>query len=57
MPAVQVYCRENSTEVEGMLRNLKERGVHLANLKRVALEGDKELETAVYSVWGLELCL
>jgi transposase-like protein len=50
--AVRVCYSENSTEVEGTLRNLKERGVRGANLKLVTLDGDKGLEAAVYSVYG-----
>lgn len=50
--AVRVCYSENSTEVEGILRNLKERGLRGANLKLVTLDGDKGLESAVYSVYG-----
>lgn len=50
--AVRVCYSENSVEVEGILRNLKERGVRGANLKLVTLDGDKGLEAAVYNVYG-----
>lgn len=50
--AVRVCYSENSTEVEGMLRTVKERGVRGVGLKVVTLDGDKGLEAAVYAVYG-----
>jgi len=50
--AVRVCYSENSTEVEGILRDVKERGVRGATLKVVTLDGDKGLEAAVYAVYG-----
>lgn len=43
---------ENSTEVEGLLRDVKERGVRGQGLKVITIDGDKGLESAVYSVYG-----
>jgi len=43
---------ENSVEVEGLLRNIKERGVRGVNLDVVTIDGDKGLESAVYAVYG-----
>lgn len=50
--AVRVCYSENSAEVQGMLRNLKERGLQGVNLKIVTLDGNQGLEVAVYSVYG-----
>lgn len=50
--AFRVCYSENSTEVEGLLRSVKERGVHGRKLQVVTLDGDKGLEPAVYAVYG-----
>jgi len=50
--ALRVCYSENSTEVEGLLRSVKQRGLHGINLKVVTIDGDKGLEKAVYAVWG-----
>lgn len=50
--ALRVCYSENSTEVEGILRNLKDRGLSGVNLAVVTLDGDKGLEAAVYAVYG-----
>lgn len=50
--AMRVCYSENSTEVEGLLRNVKERGVRGRGLQVVTIDGDKGLESAVYSVYG-----
>jgi len=50
--AFRVCYSENSTEVEGISRNLKERGLRGANLQTVTLDGNKGLESAVYAVYG-----
>lgn len=50
--ALRVCYSENSVEVQGILRNLKDRGLHGASLKVVTLDGDKGLEAAVYAVYG-----
>lgn len=50
--ALRVCYSENSMEVQGILNNLKERGVQGSNLKMVTLDGDKGLEAAVYAVYG-----
>ena len=52
MLAMRVCYSENSTEVEGLLRDIKERGVRGHGLQVVTIDGDKGLETAVYSVYG-----
>ncbi len=49
---IRVCYSENSTEVEGMLRNVKERGVHGVNLKVITMDGDKGLEAAALAVYG-----
>ena len=49
---MRVCYSENSTEVEGILRNIKERGVRGFNLDVVTIDGNKGLESAVYSVYG-----
>lgn len=50
--ALRVCYSENSTEVEGLLRNVKERGVSGHELQVVTIDGDKGLESAVYAVYG-----
>lgn len=50
--ALRVCYNENSTEVEGLLRHVKERGVRGKNLQVVTIDGDKGLEAAVYAVYG-----
>jgi putative transposase len=50
--ALKVCQSENSPEVEGMLRNLKDRGLRGTHLKLVTLDGDKGLESAVRMVYG-----
>ncbi len=50
--ALRVCYSENSTEVEGILRQVKERGVRGVNLEVVTIDGDKGLEAAVYAVYG-----
>jgi putative transposase len=50
--AFRVCYTENSTEVEGLLGNIKERGVRGHNLQVVTIDGDKGLEAAVYAVYG-----
>jgi transposase-like protein len=50
--AMRVCYSENSTEVEGLLRDVKERGVRGCGLQVVTIDGDKGLESAVYSVYG-----
>ncbi len=50
--ALRVCYSENSAEVEGLLRNLKSRGLTGSRLRLVSLDGDKGLECAVLSVWG-----
>jgi transposase-like protein len=49
---LRVCYSENSTEVEGILRHVKERGVRGVNLEVVTIDGDKGLEAAVYAVYG-----
>ena len=49
---MRICYSENSTEVEGVLRNIKERGVTGVNLDVVTIDGDKGLEAAVCSVYG-----
>lgn len=49
---LKVCYSENSVEVEGLLRNIKERGVRGVNLDVVTIDGDKGLENAVYAVYG-----
>ena len=50
--AIRVCYSENSTEVEGLLRHVKERGVTGHNLEVVTIDGDKGLEAAVHAVYG-----
>jgi transposase-like protein len=50
--ALRVCYSENSTEVEGLLRSVKDRGLQGVNLELVALDGDKGLESAVLAVYG-----
>jgi transposase-like protein len=50
--AIRVCYSENSTEIEGVLNNLKERGLTGNRLKIVTLDGDKGLESAVHAVYG-----
>lgn len=50
--ALRLCYSENSTEVEGSLRNLRQRGLTGARLQMVTLDGDKGLEAAVLNVWG-----
>lgn len=50
--AFRVCYSENSTEVEGLLRNVKERGVRGHALQVVTIDGDRGLEAAVYAVYG-----
>jgi transposase-like protein len=50
--ALRVCYSENSTEVEGLLRSVKDRGLHGLNLQLVTLDGDKGLESAVLAVYG-----
>ena len=50
--AFRVCYTENSTEVQGLLRNIKERGLTGHNLQVVTIDGDKGLEAAVYAVYG-----
>lgn len=49
---LRVCYSENSTEVEGLLRSIRNRGVHGTRLKVVTIDGDKGLEAAVYAVYG-----
>jgi putative transposase len=49
---MRICYSENSTEVEGLLRNIKERGVSGVNLDVVTIDGDRGLEAAVSSVYG-----
>lgn len=50
--AFRVCYSENSTEVEGLLRSVKERGVKGHELQVVTIDGDKGLESAVCAVYG-----
>lgn len=50
--ALRLCYSENSVEVEGLLRSLKQRGLTGAQLRLVTLDGDKGLESALLSVWG-----
>ncbi len=50
--ALRVCYSENSNEVEGLLRHIKERGVRGTNLQVITIDGDKGLEAAVYAVYG-----
>lgn len=49
---LKVCYSENATEVEGLLRNIKDRGLRGVNLDVVTIDGDKGLESAVYAVYG-----
>lgn len=49
--AFRVCYSENSTEVEGLLRDLKSRGLYGRNLATITLDGDKGLESAVLAVY------
>jgi len=49
---MKVCYSENSVEVEGLLRSIKERGVKGVNLDVVTIDGDKGLENAVCTVYG-----
>jgi len=49
--AFRVCYSENSTEVEGLLRDLKNRGLGGRNLAVITLDGDKGLEAAVLAVY------
>ncbi len=49
---MKVCYSENSVEVEGLLRSIKERGVRGVNLDVVTIDGDKGLENAVCTVYG-----
>ncbi|MBT7066475.1 MAG: hypothetical protein HN919_09250, partial [Verrucomicrobia bacterium] len=50
--AFRVCYTENSTEVEGLLRSVKERGVKGHELQVVTIDGDRGLESAVCAVFG-----
>ena len=50
--ALRVCYSENSAEVEGLLRTVKDRGVKGSKLQVVTIDGDKGLEAAVYAVYG-----
>lgn len=49
--AFRVCYSENSTEVEGLLRDIKSRGVFGRNLTVITLDGDKGLEAAALAVY------
>jgi len=49
--AFRVCYSESSTEVEGLLRDLKRRGLYGRNLATITLDGDKGLESAVLAVY------
>lgn len=49
---LRVCYSENSTEVEGLLRSIRDRGVRGTRLKVVTIDGDKGLEAAVCAVYG-----
>lgn len=49
----RVCYSENSIEVEGILRDLKERGVQGGRLELVTIDGNRGLESAVRAVFGL----
>ena len=49
---MKICYSENSTEVEGLLRDIKERGVRGVNLDVMTIDGDKGLERATNSVYG-----
>lgn len=49
---MKICYSENSVEVEGLLRNIKDRGVRGINLDVVTIDGDQGLESAVYAVYG-----
>ena len=50
--ALRVCYSESSVEVEGLLRDVKERGVRGVDLDVVTIDGDKGLEAAVLAVYG-----
>jgi len=50
--AFRVCYSENSTEVEGLLRSVKDRGVRGHALQVVTIDGDRGLEAAAYAVYG-----
>ena len=50
--AMRVCYSENSMEVAGLLRDVKERGVSGVNLELVTVDGDKGLTAAVHEVYG-----
>jgi transposase-like protein len=50
--ALKVCYSENSMEVEGVLKDLKERGLFGGRLKMVTIDEDKGLEAAVHAVYG-----
>jgi putative transposase len=50
--ALRLCYSENSVEVEGLLRSLRNRGLTGARLQLVTMDGDKGLEAAVLNVWG-----
>jgi transposase-like protein len=50
--ATRVCYSENATEVAGLLRHVKERGVKGKNLQVITIDGDKGLEAAVCEVYG-----
>jgi len=49
---LKVCYSENSMEVEGVLRDLKDRGLTGCRLKMVTIDGDKGLEAAIHTVYG-----
>jgi len=49
--AFRVCYSESSVEVEGLLRDLKRRGILGRNLATITLDGDKGLESAVLAVY------
>lgn len=49
---LRVCYSENSMEVEGILRDLKERGLTGCRLKMVTIDGDQGLESAIHAVYG-----
>lgn len=49
---IRVCYSENSAEVEGLLRSIKDRGLRGHNLKIITTDGDKGLEAAALSVFG-----
>ncbi len=49
---LKVCYSENSTEVEGLLRSIRDRGVRGTKLQVVTIDGNKGLEAAIYAVYG-----